>query len=152
MLRMEVKNKLKIYFGDMPKAIYNTEVFFKNQYQDKWLLDPMTQDMIKSIDRSAVASGKAIDSPVLGIIPPTSLSGGVKTLILIRHQPKKVFNASTCGDNCALWLLKLAQDTDITVNLNHIMDFGKEFEVYVINEKKTVNNMHDLITIAGKYV
>ena len=143
---------LKIYFGDMPKAIYNTEVFFKNQYQDKWLLDPMTQDMIKSIDRSAVASGKAIDSPILGIIPPTSLSGGVKTLILIRHQPKKVFNASTCGDNCALWLLKLAQDTDITVNLNHIMDFGKEFEVYVINEKKTVNNMHDLITIAGKYV
>lgn len=143
---------LKIYFGDMPKAIYNTEVFFKNQYQDKWLLDPMTQDMIKSIDSSAVASGKAIDSPVLGIIPPTSLSGGVKTLILIRHQPKKVFNASTCGDNCALWLLKLAQDTDITVNLNHIMDFGKEFEVYVINEKKTVNNMHDLITIAGKYV
>lgn len=143
---------LKIYFGDMPKAIYNTEVFFKNQYQDKWLLDPMTQDMIKSIDSSAVASGKAIDSPILGIIPPTSLSGGVKTLILIRHQPKKVFNASTCGDNCALWLLKLAQDTDITVNLNHIMDFGKEFEVYVINEKKTVNNMHDLITIAGKYV
>lgn len=143
---------LKIYFGDMPKAIYNTEVFFKNQYQDKWLLDPMTQDMIKSIDSSAVASGKAIDSPVLGIIPPTSLSGGVKTLILIRHQPKKVFNASTCGDNCALWLLKLAQDTDITVNLNHIMDFGKEFEVYVINEKKIVNNMHDLITIAGKYV
>ena len=101
---------LKIYFGDMPKAIYNTEVFFKNQYQDKWLLDPMTQDMIKSIDSSAVASGKAIDSPVLGIIPPTSLSGGVKTLILIRHQPKKVFNASTCGDNCAFWLLKLAQD------------------------------------------
>ena len=152
MLRMEVKNMLKIYFGDMPKAIYNTEVFFKNQYQDKWLLDPMTQDMIKSIDSSSVASGKAIDSPILGIIPPTSLSGGVKTLILIRHQPKKVFNASTCGDNCALWLLKLAQDTDITVNLNHIMDFGKEFEVYVINEKKTVNNMHDLITIAGKYV
>lgn len=143
---------LKIYFGDMPKAIYNTEVFFKNQYQDKWLLDPMTQDMIKSIDSSSVASGKAIDSPILGIIPPTGLSGGVKTLILIRHQPKKVFNASTCGDNCARWLLKLAQDTDITVNLNHIMDFGKEFEVYVINEKKTVNNMHDLITIAGKYV
>lgn len=152
MLRMEVKNMLKIYFGDMTKAIYNTEVFFKNQYQDKWLLDPMTQDMIKSIDSSSVASGKAIDSPILGIIPPTSLSGGVKTLILIRHQPKKVFNASTCGDNCALWLLKLAQDTDITINLNHIMDFGKEFEVYVINEKKTVNNMHDLITIAGKYV
>lgn len=143
---------LKIFFGDMPKAIYNTEVYFKNKYQDSWLLDPMTKEMIKSIDDSVVVGDKVIDSPYLGMIPPTSLSGGVKTLILIQNEPKTVFNASTCGDNCAGWLLTLAKDKDITVNLNHIMDFGKEFEVYVLNEKKAVNNMRDLILIAGKYV
>ncbi len=143
---------LKIFFGDMPKAIYNTEVYFKNKYQDSWLLDPMTKKMIKSIDDSVVVGDKVIDSPYLGMIPPTSLSGGVKTLILIQNEPKTVFNASTCGDNCAGWLLTLAKDKDITVNLNHIMDFGKEFEVYVLNEKKAVNNMRDLILIAGKYV
>ena len=143
---------LKIFFGDMPKAIYNTEVYFKNKYQDSWLLDPMTKEMIKSIDDSVVVGDKVIDSPYLGMIPPTSLSGGVKTLILIQNEPKTVFNASTCGDNCARWLLTLAKDKDITVNLNHIMDFGKEFEVYVLNEKKAVNNMRDLILIAGKYV
>lgn len=143
---------LKIFFGDMPKAIYNTEVYFKNKYKDSWLLEPLTQEMIKSVDKSLVLSGKAIESPYLGIIPPTSLSGGVKTLILIQNEPKTVFNASTCGDNCAKWLLKLAEDKDITVNLNHIMDFGKNFEVFVLNEKKTVNNMLDLILIAGKYV
>ena len=143
---------LKIYFGDMPKAIYNTEVYFKNKYTDKWLLDPLAREMIKSIDNSEVVSGKTIDSPYLGIIPPTSLSGGVKTLILIQNEPKIVFNASTCGDNCAPWLIKLAKDKDITINLNHIMDFGKDFEVYIVNEKKSVNNMHDLVLIAGKYV
>ena len=143
---------LKIFFGDMPKAIYNTEVYFKNKYQDSWLLDPMTKEMIKSIDDSVVVGDKVIDSPYLGMIPPTSLSGGVKTLILIQNESKTVFNASTCGDNCAGWLLTLAKDKDITVNLNHIMDFGKEFEVYVLNEKKAVNNMRDLILIAGKYV
>ena len=143
---------LKIFFGDMPKAIYNTEVYFKNKYQDSWLLDPMTKEMIKSIDDSVVVGDKVIDSPYLGMIPPTSLSGGVKTLILIQNEPKTVFNASTCGDNCAGWLLTLAKDKDITVNLNHIMDFGKEFEVYILNEKKAVNNMRDLILIAGKYV
>ena len=63
-----------------------------------------------------------------------------------------MFNASTCGDNCAPWLIKLAKDKDITINLNHIMDFGKDFEVYIVNEKKSVNNMHDLVLIAGKYV
>lgn len=143
---------LKIFFGDMPKAIYNTEVYFKNKYQASWLLDSTTQEMIKGIDDSMVVSGKVIDSPYLGMIPPTGLSGGVKTLILIKNEPKTVFNASTCGDNCAKWLLELAKDQDITVNLNHIMDFGTEFEVYVLNEKKAVNNMRDLILIAGKYV
>ena len=143
---------LKIYFGDMPKAIYNTEIYFKNKYKDSWLLDPIAQKMIKGVDQSTVISGKAIDSPYLGIIPPTGLSGGVKTLILIHNEPKTVFNASTCGDNCAKWLLELAKDKDITINLNHIMDFGKKFEVYVVNEKKHINNMLDFVRIAGKYV
>lgn len=143
---------LKIFFGDMPKAIYNTEIYFKNTYKEKWLLDPLTQEMIKSIDHSVVVGERVIDSPYLGMIPPTSLSGGVKTLILIQNEPKTVFNASTCGDNCAKWLLTLAKDRDITINLNHIMDFGGDFEVYILNEKKIVNNMHDFIFIAGKYV
>lgn len=143
---------LKIFLGDMPKAIYNTEIYFKNKYKEKWLLDPLTQEMIKSVDKSDVLGGKVIDSPYLGLIPPTGLSGGVKTLILIQNEPKTVFNASTCGDNCAKWLLALAKDKDITINLNHIMDFGKDFEVYILNEKKTVNNMLDFVLIAGKYV
>ena len=108
--------------------------------------------MIKSIDKSTVINGKMIDSPFLGLIPPTGLSGGVKTLILIQHEPKTVFNASTCCDKCAKWLLTLAKDRDITINLNHLMDFGKDFEVYIINEKKIVNNMLDFVLTVGKYV
>ena len=42
-----------------------------------------------------------IDSPVLGKIPPIGLSGGIKTLILVKFEPEKVFSVSTCGDNCA---------------------------------------------------
>ena len=42
----------------------------------------------------------------LGGITPRELSGGVKTLILIHRVPDKIFNASTCGDNCAKWILK----------------------------------------------
>ncbi len=29
---------LNIFFGDMPEAIYNTEVFFQNVYDD-WIRD-----------------------------------------------------------------------------------------------------------------
>ena len=59
---------------------------------------------------------------LLGVISPTSLSGGVKTLILIDNIPEMVFNASNCGDNCAAWLLKLGKEKDVTINLRHIMD------------------------------
>ena len=63
--------------------------------------------MIKDVDSSTVLGSGAIDSPIMGIISPERLSGGVKTLILIDNVPDKVFNASNCGDNCATWLLKL---------------------------------------------
>ena len=63
----------------------------------------------------------AIDSPVLGVIAPANLSGGVKTLILIDKIPEMVFNASNCGDNCAAWLLKIGSKQDVTVNHRKII-------------------------------
>ena len=116
---------LNIFYGDMPEAIYNTAVYFKNVYEDEWITDPLSREMIADVDKSVVLGSGIIDSPVLGKIPPLSLSGGVKTLMLIDHMPEQIFNASTCGDNCAKWLLKIGEEQDITVNLRHLMDFGE---------------------------
>lgn len=144
---------LKIYFGDMPDAIYNTSVYFKNRYKKEWIISEKAIAMIRDVDSSEVLGSGAIDSPVMGIISPINLSGGVKALILIDNIPEKVFNASNCGDNCANWLLKLGEEKDITVNLRHIMDFGDgEFEIYVINTDSIVRNMDELVRIAGRFV
>lgn len=144
---------LRIYFGDMPEAIYNTAVYFKNRYKKDWITSSKAKAMIRDVDQSEVLGSGAIDSPVMGIIAPTSLSGGVKTLILIDRVPELVFNASNCGDNCAGWLLKLGEEKDITVNLRHIMDFGDgEFHIYVVNTASVVCNMDELVRIAGRYV
>lgn len=62
--------------------------------------------MIQDVDQSTVLGNGVIDSPVLGKIPPVGLSGGVNTLILVKFEQDKIFNASTCGDNCAKWLLR----------------------------------------------
>lgn len=84
---------------------------------------------------------QAIKSPVLGIIPPTELSGGVKTLLLIKNCPDEVFNASTCGDNCARFILELAKAKDVTINLRHIMDFDKaRFTAKIMNDDSIVHN------------
>ena len=144
---------LSIIFGDYKDTIYNTSLYFKNTYEGSWLTENDTKQMILDIDKSKVLSDGAIESPVLGIIPPTQLSGGVKTLILINHVADKVFNASNCGDNCASWLLKIGAKKDVTVNLRHIMDFSDgEFEIKIQNTGKIVRNMKELLFEIGDYV
>ena len=100
---------LNIFYGEMPEAVYNTAVYFKNVYEEEWITAPLAREMIKDVDKSTVLDSGVIDSPVLGKIPPLSLSGGVKTLILIANVPKRIFNASLCGDNCAKWLLRMGK-------------------------------------------
>lgn len=144
---------LNVYFGAMPEAIYSTSVYFKNAYEDSWITDPAAREMILDVDRSVVLDSGVIDSPVLGKIAPTALSGGVKTLILMKNEPEKVFNASKCGDNCAKWILKLGQEQDLTINLRHLMDFGDApFEMRILNTNQIVHSMRELVPIAGLYV
>ena len=144
---------LNIYYGNMKEAVYNTAAYFKYDYEDSWIVDPFVKEMIQDVDQSAVLDSGVIDSPVLGKIPPVGLSGGVKTLILVKFEKDKIFNASTCGDNCAKWLLKIAESEDRTVNLLHLMDFGKEpFTVRILNTDLIVHSMGELVSAAGEFV
>ena len=144
---------LKILFGNEENVIYNTSVYFKNTYQDEWITDAFSAEMIKDVDKSTVIGSHMIESPVLGAISPRELSDGVKTLILIYKDRTKVFNASNCGDNCAKWLLKIGEKEDVKINLRHLMDFGDdEFEIEVLNTHQVVHNMKELIDIAGEFV
>ena len=139
---------LHVYFGEMDGIIYNTEVYFKNTYQDEWIVDPFNMEMIRDVDSSEVLASGVIDSPVLGKIPPERLSGGVKTQL-----PEKVFYASACGDNCAPWLLRIAAQEDRTVNLRHIMDFGfGPFDIHILNTDQIVHTMRELVPVAGLLV
>lgn len=144
---------LNIFYGDMKGAVYNTAAYFKYDYEDSWIVDPFVMEMVQDVDQSAVLDSGVIDSPVLGKIPPTGLSGGVKTLILVKFEKEKVFNVSTCGDNCAKWLLKIAKTEDRTINLHHLMNFGKEpFTVRILNTDQVVHSMDELVSIAGEFV
>ena len=146
---------LNIFYGDMKEAVYNTASYFKYDYEEGWIVDPMVKEMIKDVDKSTVISSGIIDSPVLGKIPPIGLSGGVKTLILVKFEPEKVFNVSTCGDNCAPFILKLAKKKNLTINLRHLMDFGKKkfpVDVKVLNTGDVVHSMEELMPIAFQFV
>jgi hypothetical protein len=139
---------LKIVFGDVPNSVYHPPVYFDNRYLDEWITDPMSVEMIKDVDGSRVIGQHLIESPVLGPIPPRDLSGGVKTLMLMKFDESgKIFNASACGDNCASWICRIAEEKDLTINLHHIMDFShvKNFHAHVVNTERDVNDFREFV-------
>ena len=117
---------LNVCFNATEDVIYNTDVYFDNTYQSDWLEDEFADKVIRTVDKSRAVSGNAIDSPFLGVISPEKLSGGTKTLLLIFNCPGMIFNASTCGDNCVPFLLEISREKDVTVYLEHPMNFGTE--------------------------
>lgn len=145
--------RLNIIFGDNDDSlIFNTDMYFNNSFRQEWLEDEVVGDIIKDVDKSKVINGNAIESPVFGIMPVKQLSGGVKTLILIYNNPEKLFNASTCGDNCAKWIERIAEIKDYEICLYHAMPFTKEnFQAYIVNEDTVVNSYYDYIKLADKY-
>ena len=145
---------LTIIYCNAPDSIYHTNVYFKNSYEPEWLTSDLAKEMIRDIDKSEVLSGECIQSPVLGQIPPERLSGGVKTLLLILNEPDKIFNASTCGDNCAKWILEIGKRQDVTINLRHMMSFGTDtkFDIRIRNSGEIVHSMKELFPVAHKYL
>jgi len=145
---------LNVFFGDMPDAVFDTARYFNNRYKPAWITKERTVHMVKDVDKSEVVDANLIQSPYLGAIGPRNLSGGVKTLILVDNDRSgRVFNASTCGDNCAKWLLEIAADRKVVVNLRHIMNFGKgPWSIRVMNDNRIVHNMDELVRSAGEYV
>lgn len=141
---------LNVTFGDMfntENYIYDTALYFDNVFQDKWITSDLGKAIIKDVDKSDVISAHVIESPVLGAITPTELSGGVKTLLLMAFDNSKIFNASTCGNNCAKWILKLGQKKKLLINLRHVMDFGTDdFKIKVTNTGSIVHNMSEFVS------
>ncbi|MBQ7496431.1 MAG: DUF4869 domain-containing protein [Selenomonas sp.] len=144
---------LKILYGELESDnyIFNPDAFFNNTYEDEWITDELSIQMIKDIDGSEVIGPRVIDSPFLGSIPTERLSGGVKTLILMNNDSEHIFNASACGDNCAKWILKIAdrletEGRDLTIRLGYLMDFGNEiFDIEIVNLNRVVHNRKDLV-------
>ena len=145
---------LKIYFGHHPNEIYNTDVYYQNQYEKEWITDKFVQQMIADIDDSKVISDDIIQNSVFDTFPSTELSAGVKTLILIYKLPKLIFNISNCGDNCSKYLLEIARDQDIKVCLHHAMDFGSDFAVKVVNDRrrKVITDQVEFLMLAHQYL
>lgn len=119
--------------------------YFDNVYEDEWIEDPFVKEMIQDVDSSTVISAHIIESPILGPITPKELSGGVKVLILMLKDDSFVYNLTNCGNNCAKWVLKIAEQNDLTVYLQYMIRFEGEFEIQIMNTGKIVHNRKEYV-------
>lgn len=137
---------LKIIYGRLTadNFVYNPDKFFDIEREDDWLLDDDAIRFVKEIDKSEVKGPNLIESPYLGPISPYWLSGGTKTLICIKNRKDLIFNATACGDNCSPYLLELAEDEDVIINLYYCMDFKEPFEIEILNSGKVCRTREEL--------
>lgn len=146
---------LKIYYGDLDdeRYIHAPAVYFDNVYEDSWIIDDVSISMIKDIDNSEVISANNIYNKEIGSIPPTMLSGGVKTLMLINNDSEHIFNISACGENCADWILKLGneKDVDVIVRLGYPMPFRGDYEIEILNNNTKVHNYSEYIEVISDF-
>lgn len=79
---------LKIYLGNMEKAIYHPPTYFDNQYEDEWITKELSIRMIKEVDKSDVINSSLIQSPVLGTISvDCNVVKQVQSLPVLRRLP-----------------------------------------------------------------
>ena len=83
----------------------------------------------------------------------------VSCLVSFEHLQNREFdnehivNASYCGDNCAQWILRIAEKKDLTIRLGYLMDFGsKSIKARVANSGKIFDNCKDLFLEAIEYL
>ena len=57
---------LRIHFGSLPNEIYNTEMYYENQYDMNWVMDEFAQRVIRDIDASEVIGPDLIRNSVFG--------------------------------------------------------------------------------------
>ena len=136
---------LKIWYNTGIEYLNDAPAYFDNVYEDEWLEDDLVKEMIRDVDHSEVLTPHIIESPVLGAITPRELSGGVKVLILMLKDDSFIYNMSNCGNNCAKWVLKIAEKKDLTVFLRHIMRFEGEFEIQIMNTGRIVHNRSEYV-------
>ena len=138
---------LEIYFGTRKDTVSNPPIFFNYNVNPRLLLgDKEIQQMILDIDKTVLTDNGQLISPVLPIMGWKDISGGVKTLILIKLYGDKInFNITACGENCSKWIEVLAERQDISVNLKYPMKFSENIHAIIKNTNREIWSYKDFI-------
>ncbi|MCI9077592.1 MAG: DUF4869 domain-containing protein [Lachnospiraceae bacterium] len=133
---------LNIIFGreNCQDFVLDTRIYFRRNKKPGWFEDSFVKKFLKEIDGSTVLFEEALKDYKGRGISTEMISTGCKTLCCIYyHGNDTVFYGSGMGDNCIPFLMEIAARNDITIVLEHYMDFpGEYFEKKLVSINGTV--------------
>ena len=124
---------LIVDFGQPDDCMWNSDLEFDVYYESSWRHDDFVKEIIRSIDNAEFVDGalRDLDDPELEF-SIYDISGGAKALILLYKDDSltKVWGP-LFGDNCSELLLRIAENKDITVYMQHLLKFPEDkFKAY----------------------
>lgn len=145
---------LKIHVGPLEGQIRNPSNYFDGVFRTEWFEDPFVKRICKEIDDTDVSSAYQMSNPLWGPTNCKLLSTGAKNLILA-YETNEIIYATCMGDNCSSLLLEISEQKDLTIVLEHILQFNRDFTALFINNNKTINTNLDyvitMIDLLDKY-
>ena len=133
---------LYITFKMTEDVLYAVDAYFDTNYEEEWFDDPLVRQMVLDVDKSEVLNGGCIKSPIYGYMPTTKLSGGVKALILMLKTDILIW-ATACGDNCSKWIVEISKRKDLTVCIEHFMQFPEDFDAVFLDENIEIHTLSE---------
>lgn len=137
-----------IAFKDAPRQyIRDIDAFFDGYVEDDWMIGELPKRIVKEIDNSDLIAPKVIESPVLGQIPYTWLSGGSKILLMMNKIQDIVYDGDNLGDNCWPLFLELGKTRDIAISLSYYPSFKwvEGCKVMNLDTNKLISNRDEFM-------
>ena len=102
--------------------------FFRRNKKPEWFEDDFVKEFLYEIDGSKVIAQEALLDYRGRGISTEMISTGCKSLCCIYYCYKDhIFNGSLMGDNCIPFLMRIAENHDVTIVLEHYMDFPEQY-------------------------
>lgn len=143
---------LSIYWGVTEECHYYIDAEFEEVYEMSWFEDPLAQEIIADIDHCSFNGFGCIDLDDPEIrFSVTELSTGSKGLLMLMYlagTEDSVFRiwGTAFGDNCSPWLLRLAEDRDFVLELEHLLEFPEEnFRGYSLHQNREFKDYQDYL-------
>lgn len=135
---------LSIHVGPLVRQIRDVSAYFDSVYEVEWFEDDFVKRICKEIDDTDVYSAYQMNNPIWGPTNCSLLSTSAKNLILA-YKTNEIIYATCMGDNCSSLLLEIAEHKDLTIVLEHILRFNRDFIAHFLNNNVTVTTNKDYV-------